>query len=51
MNFQLMTIIDAKQVATWKYPQENSFYDFEDIPETFQELLDGTYYSLYKSEI
>lgn len=33
MNFHLMTMTEAKQV-----------YDFEDGPETFQELLDGTYY-------
>lgn len=42
MNVQLMTIPDAKQVTTWKYPQEYSFYDFDHSPETLQELLDGT---------
>ncbi|UED77516.1 GNAT family N-acetyltransferase [Brevibacillus sp. DP1.3A] len=46
MNVHLMTITDAEQVATWQYPQEYSFYDFENSPETFQELLDGTYYSV-----
>ncbi|MFS0553317.1 GNAT family N-acetyltransferase [Brevibacillus sp. 179-C9.3 HS] len=46
MNVSLMTSTDAKQVVTWKYPQEYSFYDFEESPETFQELLDGTYYAV-----
>lgn len=46
MNVQLMTIPDAKQVTTWKYPQEYSFYDFDHSPETLQELLDGTYYAV-----
>ncbi|AWX56697.1 MULTISPECIES: hypothetical protein [Brevibacillus] len=41
MNFQLMTIPDAKQVTTWKYPQEYSFYDIDHSPEALQELLDG----------
>jgi RimJ/RimL family protein N-acetyltransferase len=46
MNVHLMTITDAKQIVTWKYPQEYSMYDFDDSPETFQELLDGTYYAV-----
>lgn len=50
MNFQIMTMTDAKEIVNWKYPQEYSFYDFEDCPETFHELLDGTYYAVRDQE-
>ncbi|MGG1663122.1 GNAT family N-acetyltransferase [Brevibacillus sp. NRS-1366] len=46
MNFHLMTITDAKEITNWKYPGEYSFYNFDDSPETFQELVDGTYYAV-----
>ncbi|MEJ8547980.1 GNAT family N-acetyltransferase [Brevibacillus borstelensis] len=46
MNIHLMTMTEAKEVANWKYPEEYSFYDLEESPETIQELLDGSYYAV-----
>lgn len=46
MNFQIMTKIDVTEIVSWKYPQEYSFYDLEDSPDTFDELLDGSYYAV-----
>ncbi|GED72882.1 N-acetyltransferase [Brevibacillus reuszeri] len=46
MNFHLMTTTDAHEIVSWKYPEEYSFYNFDDSEETFAELLDGTYYAV-----
>lgn len=45
LNFHLMTMAEAQEIIKWKYPQEYSFYNFDDSAETLQELLDGTYYA------
>lgn len=46
MNFHLMTMTEAKEIMTWKYPEEYAFYNFGDSPEALQELIDGTYYAV-----
>ncbi|WP_213025874.1 GNAT family N-acetyltransferase [Brevibacillus reuszeri] len=50
MNFHLMTMAEAQEIIKWKYPQEYSFYNFDDSAETLQELLDGTYYAACDDE-
>jgi len=46
MNFHLMTMAEAKEITTWKYPEEYAFYNFDDSLEALQELVDGTYYAV-----
>lgn len=46
MNVHLMTMLEAKEITTWKYPEEYAFYNFDDSPEALQELVDGTYYAV-----
>lgn len=50
VNFHLMTMAEAQEIIKWKYPQEYSFYNFDDSAETLQELLDGTYYAACDDE-
>lgn len=49
-KMRLMKEEEAKKITGWRYETPYSFYNMEEDPETIQELLDGSYFSVLNQE-
>jgi aminoglycoside phosphotransferase/RimJ/RimL family protein N-acetyltransferase len=49
-RMRLMTKEEARVITGWRYEAPYSFYNMEEDPETIQELLNGSYFSVIGQE-
>lgn len=50
LHIKQMEYNEGKIVMNWRYDEPFSIYNMEDSKETLEELINGTYYSVYTSK-
>lgn len=50
MMIKVMRIEDAKEISTWVYEEPYSLYSMDSSQETIEELMNGTYFSVYSDK-